>query len=146
MNVQTTLWQWAKYVQSLQLIFFKKGLAFICLFLLLGLTAFTPSPNGNATGGSINGNALRLYGGLYAVLEDFDFDAHCNTISYTFTWVPRGDDLVVVENRGTDFSPAIRRALARVKIGDFVYFDNIKAKCPGDPVTRKLPTLAFKIK
>ncbi len=76
--------------------------------------------------------------GIAAVLENFDFDAKCDIAGYTVTRVARGEDLVEAPNPGSRFSGEGLRIKDMAKPGNSYIFTNIRCKCPGDEVNRKL--------
>ena len=45
----------------------------------------------------------------------------------------------------TRFGSAAQRLVDMASPGDIYYFENIKARCPGDPAARKINSLVFKI-
>ena len=110
-----------------------------------------PIPNpviklGNKNGGPISLAELKVYNRLDAVLENFDFDAICRVQSFDLTRVPKNADAIYTTNSGGTFDTKIKRILNGAKRGDMIYFENIKVKCPGDEVARKLNSLVFKVK
>ncbi len=101
-----------------------------------------PSKNGGAMG---NGE-FKAQLGLAAVLVGFDFDAKCKIQGYEVTKVAKRQDPVTSNNAGARYNDKSKRLVTSAKPGDTYYFDNVKAKCPGDPAGRKLPSIVFKIK
>ncbi len=100
---------------------------------------------GNSKGGTIRSNVFKSQTGLYAKLESFDFEAKCNIVGYELVYVPKRADAVPSVNVGGPFSGTSRQLVQRAKPGDIYYANNIKAKCPGDPVSRPIGTMVFKI-
>jgi len=84
--------------------------------------------------------------GVIAYLDDFDFDARCEIQGYSFTYQPaRQDPVTVVNDRGAYNAESIR-LVNLAKPGDTYYFDNVKARCPGDPAGRTINSLVYKIR
>lgn len=107
----------------------------------------TPIPMlGDLKSGSISKERLQAYKGIQAVLENFDFDAKCHIVSFEMTRLPKLGDPVVVQNNGGDFGEDALRIIKTTKHNDIYYFDEIRAKCPGDITTRKLNGMMFRIK
>ena len=100
----------------------------------------------NKHGGSIGNNEFKIHKELKAILKDFDFEATCNIASYKVTRVQKNKDPYTVANTSQKFNAKTKRMVSKAKPGDNYYFDEIKARCPGDEVGRRLPSIAFRIK
>jgi hypothetical protein len=50
-----------------------------------------------------------------------------------------------VTNPGGVFSGPARNVINQAKPGDQYFFDNIRAKCPGDAAGRKINNISFKV-
>ena len=101
---------------------------------------------GNNEEGTLGNGAFAAQGGLAAFLEDFDFDARCNIVGFTMTRVAQRQDPVTITNPGARFNADGQRLARAAKPGDTYYFRNVKGKCPGDQITRKLNSLVFEIR
>ena len=101
---------------------------------------------GDLKSGLISIGRLKAYKGIRAVLENFDFDATCNIVEFEMVRVPKLGDPIVVKNNGGDFNQQALRVIDKTKHNDIYYFDDIRVKCPGDIVTRKLNGMVFRIK
>jgi len=101
---------------------------------------------GTSRGGSIRSNDFKSQAGLYAKLENFDFEARCRIQGYTLVYQPKGADVVPSVNPGGPFNDASRRLVNRARPGDTFYIDNIKARCPGDQAGRPIGQMVFNIK
>ena len=97
-------------------------------------------------GGEIGSGEFKAQGGLIAQLEGFDFDAKCTIQGFNLVYVPKREDPIPAVNGGAKYTDQSQRLVQRAKPGDIYYFENIKAKCPGDPAGRPLGSIAFKIK
>lgn len=97
-------------------------------------------------GGAIGNGEFKAQGGVSAILDNFDFDAKCAIQGFIVTRQAKRADPVDVNNRGPRWSPEARNLINKAKPGDVYYFDNVKAKCPGDPAGRKINSMVFKIK
>lgn len=99
----------------------------------------------SSMGGVMNSGEFKAQKGLFAVLENFDFDAKCEIIGYQIVRVPRRQDPQVEPNKGGPYNGGARTLVDQAKAGDTYYFENVKAKCPGDASGRDINQLVFKI-
>ncbi|MEP7267680.1 MAG: gliding motility protein GldM [Saprospiraceae bacterium] len=76
--------------------------------------------------------------GIAAILENFDFDAKCDIAGFTVVRAAKGEDLMEALNPGSRFNGQAANIIAMAKPGNSYIFQNIKCKCPGDEVNRKL--------
>ena len=99
----------------------------------------------NSTGGEIGNGVLKAQGGVIPVLDGFDFDARCDILGFNVIYLPRRQDPIQVTNPGGVFSGPARNVINQAKPGDQYFFDNIRAKCPGDAAGRKINNISFKV-
>jgi len=92
------------------------------------------------TGGQIGNGEFKAQGGVSAILDGFDFDG------FIVTRQAKRADPVDINNRGPRYSSEAKNLINKAKPGDVYYFDNVKARCPGDPAGRKINSMVFKIK
>lgn len=107
-----------------------------------------PNPNAqlsNSRGGSMGSGEFKAQRGLIAVLENFDFDAKCDILGFQLVRVPRRQDAQIAVNRGGPYGGEARGLIDQAKAGDTFYFEDVKAKCPGDASGREINQLVFKI-
>jgi hypothetical protein len=83
---------------------------------------------------------------LEAVLKNFDFDAKCEIQSYDITRVRKREDAITYANQGAGYSKTAQNLVDNAKSGDIYYYDNIKARCPGDAAGRAINSLVVRIK
>lgn len=100
----------------------------------------------NSTGGQMGSGEFKAQGGVGAYLDNFDFDATCTVVGYNLVYVARRQDPVESINTGARYNDQSRRLISLAKPGDLYYFDNVRAKCPGDPASRMINSLVFNIK
>ena len=108
-----------------------------------------PSPTillGNKKGGTISAAEMKVYNKLSPILENFDFEARCQIVSFEIARDPKNDDPKFASNTGGTFNTATKRLTKQARRGDVYYFDQIKVRCPGDSHSRKLSGLIFKIR
>ncbi len=84
--------------------------------------------------------------GIYAKLENFDFEARCTIDGFEFARVPKRADPIIALNRGGRFSGQAQTMKNAAKPGDLYYITKIKARCPGDKAGRQLPDILIKIR
>ncbi len=101
---------------------------------------------GKSSGGPMGNGEFKAQGGVLAILDGFDFDARCNIQGFNLTYVAKRQDPVPVINKGPRFSAQAKRLVSRAKPGDIYYFDNVRARCPGDKAGRKINAMVFTIK
>lgn len=89
---------------------------------------------------------FKAQGGIGAVLENFDFDAKCDVVGFEMTYLPKRQDPITKQNGGARWSSDVQGMINKAKPGDAYFFDEIKARCPGDAAARNLGGLAFKIR
>lgn len=107
-----------------------------------------PTPTaklGDKISGAMKPNVFKAYSRVYPHLENFDFDATCDIQGFELVRVDKNGDVFDSKNRGGNYSEQTRRVANMAKRGDTFYFDNIRAKCPGDQYSRKLNGLVFRI-
>lgn len=109
----------------------------------------TPSPSFNPNevdaGGKMGNGSFKGRRGIFAVLENFDFEAKCKIQGFELTRVPKRQDPVRAANSGPTYSGRVANLVQAAKPGDTFYFDNIKARCPGDKAGRKLTPMVWSI-
>jgi hypothetical protein len=96
-------------------------------------------------GGVMGSGEFKAQKGLFAVLDNFDFDAKCEIVGYQLVRVPRRQDPLIAANKGGGYNAEARGIIDQAKAGDTYYFENVKAKCPGDASGRDINQLVFKI-
>lgn len=99
----------------------------------------------NSRGGVMGAGEFKAQRGVFAVLENFDFDAKCEIVGYQLVRVPRRQDPQVAVNRGGQYNGEARALIDQAKASDTYYFEEVRAKCPGDASTRDIGQLVFKI-
>ncbi len=101
---------------------------------------------GRSRGGNLGNGEFKAQEGVLAILEGFDFDARCDIQGYTLVYIPKREDPIESVNPGARYNEKSSRLAARAKPGDAYYFNNIKARCPGDKAGRDIGTMAFQIR
>ena len=107
-----------------------------------------PNPSAklsSSMGGVMGSGEFKAQRGLFAVLDNFDFDAKCEILGYQLVRVPRRQDPIMASNKGGSYNAEAKGIVDQAKAGDTYYFENVKAKCPGDVAGRDINQLVFKI-
>lgn len=98
----------------------------------------------NQPGGRVNAAVWKAQQGVIAKLDNFDFDAKFEVLSFNMFYQPKLQDPGIASASGAYFSPAQKLFIAKAKPGDIFYIEEIKVKGP-DNLTRKIAPIAFKI-
>ena len=88
---------------------------------------------------------FKLQKAVFPVLENFDFETSCDITEFKLVRVPKRGDATVVFNKSGRYSSESIALVQKAKASDKFYFENIRCKCPGDPRTRDLGVMIFKI-
>ncbi|MEO0790290.1 MAG: GldM family protein [Bacteroidota bacterium] len=96
--------------------------------------------------GALGSGEFKAQRGVRALLEGFDFDARCDIAGFTLTYVPSREDPIRSNNPGPVFNTQSQNLVRRARPGDTYYFDNVRARCPGDPAARKINAMVFTIR
>ena len=100
---------------------------------------------GKLTGNPGNG-AFKAQLGVIAELKDFDFDAKCKIQGFQIVRVPKRQDPLTAINSGGRYQTKAANLVRQAIPGDTYYFNNVKAKCPGDKAGRRINDMVFNIK
>lgn len=101
---------------------------------------------GNNTSGSIPSGEFRAQAGVGAFLDNFDFDARCDVIGFELTYIARSSDPVQVINQGARYNASAQNLISQAVPGDIYIFTNVRARCPGDNVSREVNSMTFFIR
>lgn len=82
------------------------------------------------TGGSMNSVVIKSQNAIFAVLENFDFDAKFSVTRFNLVIAKPRADAVILQTNGNTLSSQMRAAMAGVTPGTRVIFDNIVAVGP----------------
>lgn len=95
------------------------------------------------TGGSLSSVIIKSQGSIFAILDQFDFDAKFDVTRFSLVIARPRADVVVLQATGNTFSTQMRAAIAAVTPGTRVIFDDIVAVGP-DGTQRQLDPMVFK--
>ncbi len=101
---------------------------------------------GNKKDGSMGNGEFKAQRGVIPWLEGFDFDAKCKIQGFNLVRVAKRQDPVASQNNSGTFNEKSTRMVRAAKPGDTYYFENVRARCPGDSAGRKINSMVFKIK
>ena len=99
-----------------------------------------------SSGGAMGNGEFKAQGGVVSILDNFDFDARCKIQGFNITRHAKREDPIEKLNAGGKYGSDAKRLVMQAKPGDTYYFDNVKARCPGDSAGRKINSMVFKIK
>jgi hypothetical protein len=102
-----------------------------------------PTVGGTLKGGPTSAAQLKVQGGVVPLLENFDFNARFNVVSYTVGYNKKGD-YFEEKISGPLFNDKVKAILAGLKPKELLIIDDIKVVGP-DGTQRKISQLAFKI-
>ncbi len=104
------------------------------------------NPNKREDSGSMGNGSFSARQGIVAALLNFDFEAKCKIQGFELTRVPKRQDPQRAMNSGPRYNGKVANLVKAAKPGDIYYFDNVKARCPGDSAGRKLNSMVWQIK
>ncbi len=100
----------------------------------------------NKTGGTMGNATFKAQLGIGTMLSGFEWDINCVVQEYEVTRQAKMTDPVSAKNARGKYVGQAKRLVQQARPGDIYYFDNIKVRCPGDEVSRRLPSIVFKIR
>lgn len=97
---------------------------------------------------TIKPGEFKAQGGIFPILQNFDFDVKCDMIEYKVTLVATYHEsgalyMRSTKNVGKLFTEESTDIMSEGVPGDIVIFSDIKARCPGDEKDRDLNALVF---
>ena len=93
--------------------------------------------------GTLSSVVIKNSNALFAILENFDFDAKFKVTKFSLVIAKPRADVVALTTNGNSFSAQMQAAIAGVTPGTRVIFDDIVAVGP-DGTQRQLPGMVFK--
>jgi gliding motility-associated protein GldM len=105
-----------------------------------------PDPIGRFAGknsGTLSSVVIKNSNALFAILEQFDFDAKFRVTKFSLVIAKPRADVVALTTNGNTFSAQMQAAIAGVTPGTRVIFDDIVAVGP-DGTQRQLPGMVFR--
>ncbi len=101
---------------------------------------------GFLSGGAVSIGYFEHQKKVTAHLIGWPIEEKCVVQGFAMTIQSKGSDPVEVINEGEYFNTTSLSLLEMIRSNDVVYFDNIKCKCPGDPASRKINSMVFKMR
>ncbi|TVQ47989.1 MAG: hypothetical protein EA362_05945 [Saprospirales bacterium] len=101
---------------------------------------------GTESGGGMGDGQFKAQRGVIAHLENFDFDARCEIAGFQLVRVARRQDPEIVQNAGGSFDGEARRLIDQASPGDRYFFENVRARCPGDTAPRRINDMVWNIR
>lgn len=102
-----------------------------------------PMTSGKLRGGNVQPGTMKAQSGILALLENFDFDARFNVVSFEMVFSSKGE-IFKAESPGPGFTPQMKGFMDRAKPKDIIFIDEIKVVGP-DHQPRKLGQIAFTV-
>jgi gliding motility-associated protein GldM len=99
---------------------------------------------GGKSSGPMSKAVLNAQGGVIPVLENFDFDLNFTVFEFDMVIAGKGRDIMTSKSRSNVITAEMKELIGRTRLGDKVFFENIKAKGP-DGTTRNLNAISFTI-
>jgi beta-lactamase regulating signal transducer with metallopeptidase domain len=106
----------------------------------------TPRLDFRHKSGTITQKAMQQSKSIEVMIDNFDFDAVCEVVSFSATYLKKESDPITYDNKGGSFNKTVEEFIQSAQPGDAFFFDDIMIKCPGDTNPRNLGGLAFKIR
>jgi hypothetical protein len=97
-------------------------------------------------GGGMSPGEFKAQAGVGAFLDNFDFDAKCNIEGYQLVRVAKRADPEFATNKGGRYGDEAQRLVDKATAGDRFFYDNVKARCPGDAAGREINSMVFTIR
>lgn len=118
---------------------------------VLGTTEFRikriPPPRvkfGGKSGGRLPTGAMKAQNRIFAILEDFDFDAPFTIQHFTMYIIMPRSEPMIFESNSNKFTPEMSAGMQKVVSGARVTFDNVFATGP-DGMRRQLDPITFTV-
>lgn len=100
---------------------------------------------GKKRGGVMGNGEFKVYKGVRAALENFDFDARCDIVGFRLVRVAKRQDPEFSTNKGGSYTSDSQTIIQKAKPSDRYFYENIKCKCPGDPAPRDIGQMVIAI-
>lgn len=100
---------------------------------------------GNKKEGIMQPEKFKIQRGVSSSILNFDYDINCAIVSYDIIYVPKEKDPIKISNSGAKFTENALKYVQKAAEGDYYYFENIMARCPGDNKIRNINSMIFKI-
>jgi gliding motility-associated protein GldM len=98
------------------------------------------------SGGGMSPGEFKAQQGVGAFLDNFDFDAKCSIEGFGLVRVAKRADPEFATNRGGTYIPDSQRLVDKATAGDRYFFENVRARCPGDAASRGINSMVFTIR
>ena len=101
---------------------------------------------GNLKSGAVPSATFRAMGGVIAKLEDSEFEAPFEVVSYNLGVVNQGEDFQQMPNNGSRWTGSAANLVSKVKPGSVIAITDIKVKDPAGRVRTLNSSLSFNLK
>ena len=96
--------------------------------------------------GTVTAGRFKAIDGISLFMPNFDFAGTCEIQSFELTVILPNENPQTVFVEGAKYNAAALQLRNLAKPGAVYYFDNVKARCPGDLAARKINPMIWKIK
>lgn len=96
--------------------------------------------------GAMSNGEFKSQLGVGAYLDNFDFDARCQIDGFRLVRVPQRQDPEFATNGGGRYTAEAQALVNKARPGDRYFFENVKARCPGDKAGREINSMVFTIR
>lgn len=100
---------------------------------------------GNKKEGIMRPEEFKVQRGVSSSVLNLDYDINCSIVSFDIIYVPKGKDPIKISNSGAKFTEHALKYVQKAALGDYYYFENVMARCPGDIEIQKINSMIFKI-
>jgi hypothetical protein len=84
------------------------------------------------SGSSLPAGVFRAQPGLTIEAEAAGYEPYCRVAFFEVTYLPKDGDPVVLENRGSRWTPEVRALINRARPGDRYLFEEVRLRCQWD--------------
>ncbi len=101
---------------------------------------------GGISSGKMGAGQFKAQRGLFAMLDNFDFDVRCMITGFSVTRHALEEDRQTETNKGGNIEGKSNQLMLKAEPKDIYTFTDVRAKCPGDKANRTLNSLVFEIR
>ncbi len=98
------------------------------------------------SGGKMSSGEFKAQQGFRIKIPDIGIDYKCEILGFHLTLINAQGNEESQVNVGGKFIGEAKKLITKAKPQDRFIFDKVRAKCPGDVMSRILPTIVFMIK
>lgn len=96
--------------------------------------------------GMISSGEMKIQLGLFVFMGDLFIKDCCSVQSFTLTYTGPGQNPVTFENNGAKFEDGALKLIQLARPGAIYQFSNVRGRCIGDSVSRRLNGMTFSVR